>query len=336
MYINKKAVALISGGLDSTLAAILIARQGIEVFGIQFLTVFGCDAEYKGHCVYDVNSLARRFGFHIKLCPAGEEYIRMVENPRFGYGKNMNPCVDCRIFMLSWAKEYAKEVGATFFVTGEVLNQRPMSQRKIRFQEIDKEAQLEGLVVRPLSAKLLPPTIPEIEKIVDREQFYAIKGRSRHVQLQLARELGLQDSEISQPAGGCLLTDPGFSARLNYLFTIKKSNTEKDINLMKIGRHFKLPKNTLLVIARNEEECRILEEQYFDYGVLIKSNALGPTALMVGNLTEDDILLGLKILACYIKKIPPNEQLKFFADNKTYILQELPQPTFAREFLITR
>jgi tRNA U34 2-thiouridine synthase MnmA/TrmU len=318
MQIKKRAVALISGGLDSTLSAIIIAKQGIEVFGIQFLTPFGCDAEYNGHCVYDVNSIAKRFGFHIKLCPAGQDYINMVENPKFGYGKNMNPCIDCRIFMLEWAKDYMKEVGAYFLITGEVLNQRPLSQRKHRFLEIDKSSGLSGFILRPLSAKLLPPTIPEQEGIVDREKLYAIEGRSRHIQLQLAKEFGLQDNEIAQPASGCLLTDPGFSARLKTLFSIKKGNTEKEIKLMKLGRHFKLSENALLIIARNEEESHILEQEFNNLGLLIKSNAVGPTGLIYNSKSEEEIELAVKIISSYYKKLPQNEELKFFIDNKIY------------------
>ncbi len=334
MELNNKAVALLSGGLDSTLATIAIAKQGIQIFGIQFLTPFGCNAEYKGHCVYDVNSLAKRFGFQVKLCPVGNDYIKMVENPKFGYGKNMNPCIDCRIFMLNWAKDYAKEVGATFFITGEVLNQRPMSQKIFRFKEIDREVNLEGLILRPLSAKLLPPTLPEIQKIVDREKLFSIKGRSRHIQIQLAKEFGLENSEVAQPASGCFLTDPAFSLRLKTLFNIKKNNTEKDIDLLKIGRHFKLSDNTIFVVARNETECNILEKEYADFGKLIKPNTVGPLGLITNNPTNNEILLAIKILSFYIKKLPQNEELKFFINDKIYTSQEKVDRIFIEKFLI--
>lgn len=333
MQLNKKAVALLSGGLDSTLATIIIAKQGIEVFALQFLTAFGCDAEYKGHCIHDANTLAQRFGFHIKLCPAGNDYIKMVENPKFGYGKNMNPCIDCRIFMLQWAKDYMKEVGASFIITGEVLNQRPMSQKKFRFLEIDKETGLEGLILRPLSAKLLPLTLPEQYNIVDRNKLYAIEGRSRHIQLQLAKEFGLQENEISQPASGCLLTDPGFSSRLNVLFNIKQGNTEEDIKLLKIGRHFKLS-NAILIIARNEYECKILEEEHNTYTKLIKSNATGPVGLLYNDFSEENIQTAVKILSAYIKKIPEGQKLQFFIDDKIYVPEEKVDKSFAQQFLI--
>lgn len=334
MNINRRAVALLSGGLDSTLATIIVAKQNIEVFGIQFLTPFGCNIEYSGHCVYDVNTIAKRFGFQIKLCPTGKDYIKMVESPKFGYGKNMNPCIDCRIFMLKWAKDYMKEIGATFVITGEVLNQRPMSQKKFRFAQIDTEAGLEGLVLRPLSAKLLPPTLPEQSGIVEREKLFAIEGRSRKVQLQLAREFGLEEHEIAQPASGCLLTDPGFSSRLHTLFSIKKDNTEKDIQLLKIGRHFKLKNNAILVVARNEQECKILEEQFKDCGKLIKSNAAGPAGLLYNNFSEENIEIALKILSTYIKKVPSGQKLQFFIDEKTYTLEEKVDKSFATQFLV--
>ncbi len=335
MELNKKAVSLLSGGLDSTLATIIMAKLGIEVFGIQFLTAFGCDAKYSGHCVHDVNTLANRFGFHIKLCPTGNDYIKMVENPKFGYGKNMNPCVDCRIFMLKWAKDYMQEVGATFVITGEVLNQRPMSQKKFRFLEIDKEVGLEGLILRPLSAKLLPPTFPEQCKIVDREKLYAIEGRSRSIQLKLAREFGLQDDEIPQAASGCLLTDPGFSARLSVLFNMKKGNTEKDIQLMKIGRHFKLKDNCIFIVARNEDECKLLEEEFSNCGKLIKSNAIGPIGLLYNSSSEENIQMAVKILSTYIKKIPPEQKLQFFIEDRTFTIEEKIDKSFPEQFLVT-
>jgi tRNA U34 2-thiouridine synthase MnmA/TrmU len=257
----------------------------------------------------------------------------MVENPKFGYGKNLNPCVDCRVFMLNWAKEYSKEVGASFLVTGEVLNQRPLSQRRFRFIEIDKEVGMEGLILRPLSAKLLPPTLPEKYGIVDREKLYSICGRSRKVQLKLAKEFGLE--EIAQPAGGCLLTSPEFSARLKALFSIKKFNTPKDIQLLKIGRHFKISPNALFIVARDEKECEILEEEFKDCGIIIKSNGKGPIGLLYNSKEESDILTASKILSVYTKKVTPTEECKFYADGIVITLSEKPSFDFIEQFRVT-
>ena len=210
-----KAIALFSGGLDSTLAILTILRQGIDVTAITFLTHFGCDISDKSSCSKDPFSAAEKFGFQVKLCHLADKFIEIVKNPKHGHGRNMNPCIDCRILMLKEAKELMGITGADFIITGEVVSQRPMSQMRNTIYMIDKEAGVSGIVLRPLSAKLLEQTLPETKGIVDRERLYGFHGRSRKPQMALAKELGL--TEYPMPASGCLLTEPNYSYRLREL-----------------------------------------------------------------------------------------------------------------------
>jgi tRNA U34 2-thiouridine synthase MnmA/TrmU len=253
---EKKALALLSGGLDSTLAVKLILSQGIEVFGLNFISPF-CRCNRRSGCRLESKKVADRFAIPLKVIGVGKEYLDVVRNPAYGYGKNMNPCLDCRILMLRKARDYMEQVGASFIITGEVLGQRPMSQYKKAMKLIEREAGLEGLVLRPLSAKLLEPSLPEKAGIVDRKKLLGIKGRSRRPQIQLATELGISDYPC--PAGGCLLTDPGFSRRIRDLFRYSQDPTLNDVELLKIGRHFRLSPYEKVVVGRNEDENKRLK-----------------------------------------------------------------------------
>jgi tRNA U34 2-thiouridine synthase MnmA/TrmU len=206
-----KAIALLSGGLDSTLAAKIVLDLGIELEALNFLTVF-CTCTNKGETCLASQKAVSALGIPLKVLNVSEAYLPVVKNPKHGYGSNMNPCIDCRIFMLKKAKAYMEEIGASFIVTGEVLGERPMSQRRDSMRLIEKEAGLDGLILRPLSAKLLPASIPEKEDWVDREKLLKIQGRSRKPQIHLADHYGIRDYPC--PAGGCLLTDPVFPLRL--------------------------------------------------------------------------------------------------------------------------
>ncbi|NPA58493.1 MAG: hypothetical protein GXN94_04270, partial [Aquificae bacterium] len=246
---KRKAVALYSGGLDSTLAIKLVQNQGIDVVALHFYTGF-CITETKRRrgekkpdgtpYMNPALKYAAKYGFKLEIVDISEEYFNIITNPKYGYGANINPCIDCRAFMYKKAKEIMEEIGADFIVSGEVLNQRPMSQHLKAMKTIEREAGVEGLVLKPLSAKLLPPTIPEIKGWVDREKLEGIAGRSRKRQLQLAKELGID--EFEQPAGGCCyLTDENFARK--YLETLSTENriTREDLYLLTIGRHFRLP-----------------------------------------------------------------------------------------------
>ncbi|MDH5788417.1 MAG: hypothetical protein OEZ40_09030, partial [Candidatus Bathyarchaeota archaeon] len=245
-----KALGLLSGGLDSTLAVKLILDQSIEVETINFVTPF-CLCK-KGGC--GAPEVAKKFNVPLKIMSTGNDYLKIVRTPKHGYGRNMNPCIDCRIFMLKKAKKHAKEVNASFIFTGEVIGERPMSQHRKALKLIEKEAGLEGKILRPLSARLLPETEAEKKGWVNRETFMDIRGRSRKKQIALARKFAVADYPC--PAGGCLLTYKEFADKLRDLFEYKKRISLKDVQLLKSGRHFRYGKNKI-VVGRNESENQI-------------------------------------------------------------------------------
>lgn len=289
--IKRKAVALLSGGLDSLLAVRVILEQGIPVTGVRFITHFGCDPVTSGSCGKDVEPLVKMWGhlgFTVRMSHLGQDYIEMVKNPKFGRGKNMNPCVDCRIMMLDWARETLEREDAGFLVTGEVLNQRPMSQTRDRFRQIDKQLGLERRVLRPLSAKLLEPTLAEEAGVVDRSKLLMISGRGRHRQYEMAKQYGI--TEIPQPSGGCLLTDPGYSARLRDLWDHDPDAGAHDINLLRVGRHFRPTPACKVIVGRNEAECKMLDvfQKPGDALVFLKDHR-GPNILVHGRFGPEEI-----------------------------------------------
>ncbi len=263
-----KAIALLSGGLDSTLAAKIVLEQGIELEALNFLTVF-CTCTNRGETCLASQKAVDALGIPLKVFNVSEEYLDVVKHPKHGYGSNMNPCIDCRIFMMKKAKAYMEETGASFIVTGEVLGQRPMSQRRDAMRLIEKEAGLEGLILRPLSAKFLPASIPEKEGWVDREKLLNIQGRSRKPQIKLAEHFGIRDYPC--PAGGCLLTDPGFAQRMRDLNRYHPDFFLNDVHLLKMGRHFRLSPHLKLVVGRNEEENQKIQTFSQEGDILIKS-----------------------------------------------------------------
>ncbi len=242
-----KALALYSGGLDSILAVKLIERQGIDVVPVHIYTGF---AGRKDKAF--IEEAVKAYGLKEPVVlDAREEFLHILKSPRYGYGKHLNPCIDCKIFFLRKLKELMQKTGAQFAVTGEVLGQRPMSQNKSAMLLIEKESSLKGLIVRPLSAKLLPPSIPEEKGWIKRDELCGISGRGRKIQLKLAEEFGLK--KIPTPAGGCLLTDPTFSRRLKILMDVVEETGWEEIELIKMGRMF-LINGCILLVARNEKE----------------------------------------------------------------------------------
>jgi len=247
-----KALALLSGGLDSILATKLILDQGIEVVAVAFVLPVAAEKED-----YAKNT-AKRFSIPLIRVEVGDEYLDVIRNPKYGYGSGMNPCIDCRIYMLREAKRIANEINAKFIVTGDVLGERPMSQHRKALMLEEKEAGLENLILRPLSAKLLPETIPEREGWVDRSTLLAIKGRSRKPQIALAKKFGLED-EYPSPSGGCLLTYKEFASKVRDLFEHKEKVTKRDVLLLRIGRHFRFA-TSKIIVGRNEAENELLLE----------------------------------------------------------------------------
>ncbi len=263
-----KALGLISGGLDSYLAAKMVLDQGIEVEVIHFLTGFGIKQSdvYAGHVAEEDLSqsaaahCAKKLGVPFICLDKSEEYMPVLTSPRYGYGANINPCIDCKIFMLSHAKHLLKERSAQFIFTGEVLGQRPMSQRRETLKWIEIDPGLAGMVLRPLSAQLLDPTIPEIKGWVDRTKLGAISGRSRKPQLELVRQWGLEYRP--NPAGGCChLINPDYAARLRDFFDHygQAALNREEIILLNVGRHFRLTPDLKIIVGRNHTENEILK-----------------------------------------------------------------------------
>ncbi|MCL5024791.1 MAG: 7-cyano-7-deazaguanine synthase [Nitrospirae bacterium] len=293
-----KAVALLSGGLDSTLAVLVLLRQGIEVTAVTFLTHFGCDISDSSSCSRNPFPAAGKFGFEVKLCHLADGFVDIVKNPKHGHGRNMNPCIDCRILMLREAGELMGLIGADFVATGEVLGQRPMSQRRDTLNLIDREAGLKGSVLRPLSAKLMTETVPEREGLVRRELLYGFNGRSRKPQMALAKELGLTD--YPAPAGGCLLTEPNFSWRLKELLANTPDPSLDDLHLLRVGRHFRLSPACKAIVGRDEKENAALESYADQSSYLLRVENVGsPVVLLSGEGSADFIPLAASLCARY-------------------------------------
>jgi tRNA U34 2-thiouridine synthase MnmA/TrmU len=330
-----KAIALLSGGLDSTLAARVLLEQGIELEALNFITVF-CNCTHRDESCLASQKAVATLGIPLKVMNVSEEYLDVVKHPEHGYGSNMNPCIDCRIFMLKKAKAYMEERGASFIVTGEVLGQRPMSQRKEAMALIDRKAGLEGLILRPLSAHLLRMTIPEREGWVDRKKLLAIQGRSRKPQMKLAEAFGIRDYPC--PAGGCLLTDPQFSKRMKDLLTYQADFGLNDVHLLKVGRHFRLSPQVKLVVGRNEEENqRIKTFAREDDGLLKVVHYPGPLTLVRGEAEEDRVEVAAALTARYSKaKDLERVEISFSRNGKDRSLWVAPLPEAKlREWMIS-
>lgn len=294
---NKKALALLSGGLDSILAIRLMLEQGIEVEAINFLTVF-CTCTRKG-CKHAGTAAAEMLKVPLKVVNIAEEYLKVIKNPKHGYGSHMNPCIDCRIMIFKKAKEHMASIGASFIVTGEVLGERPMSQRRDAILLIEKEAGLKGLVLRPLSAKLFEPTIPEKEGMVDRNKLLDISGRSRKPQIALAEGFDIKDYPC--PAGGCLLTDPEFAKRIEDLIKYDSLNMA-NVKLLKVGRHFRLAKDAKLIIGRDEAENSLVEAQAKDGDICFRlEDYPGPFSILRGNADSGLLKYAASIVAYHTK-----------------------------------
>jgi len=278
-----KALVLLSGGLDSMLAVRLMLKQAVEAEAVHFRTPFsGQDAMF-------VERFCRDLGIKLHTITLEDEFLEVVVAPRHGHGSEMNPCIDCRILELKKAKELAEKIGAEFLVTGEVLGERPFSQRKDVILHIEREAGLEGKVLRPLSAKLLPETEPEKKGYINREKLMAIEGRRRTPQIALAKELGIV--EYPNPAGGCLLTEPRFADRLREHLGHEEGLTAFDVELLRIGRHFRVG-NAKVVVGRNEKENEKLQsiaKTNRNVSTLEVKDHMSPTTVVVGEANAETI-----------------------------------------------
>jgi tRNA-specific 2-thiouridylase len=307
---QRKAVALISGGLDSMLAARVMLEQGIQVQGINFYTGFCVEGHTHAIRKRDRqrpkrnNALwvAQQLGIKLHIVDIVEEYKDVVLNPRHGYGAHLNPCLDCKIFMVRKALEWIGAHRFDFIITGEVIGQRPMSQRKDTMPVVARESGARDLLVRPLCARNLPPSLPEREGWVDRERLYAFNGRSRKPQMALAQRFGIQD--YAQPAGGCcFLTDAQYSVKLADLWKAQGERRYEldDIILLKLGRHIRPRPHFKLIIAREEGEGRFMQGYRNRYTSLCTLSHPGPLALIDGRPRSEDVELSARTIARYSK-----------------------------------
>jgi len=303
---QRKAVALISGGLDSLLAAKVMLEQGIHVEGINFYTGFCVEGHTHAIRKKDKakpkrnNALwsAEQLGIKLHIIDVIEEYKDVLINPKHGYGANMNPCLDCKVFMVSKAKEWADENGFDFIITGEVIGQRPMSQRRETMPIISEESGADDRLLRPLCAQNLPETLPEREGWVNRDELHDFSGRTRKPQMALAEKFGFDD--YAQPAGGCcFLTDKAYSVKLTDLWASrgKREYEIDDIMLLKVGRHFRPKPNFKIIVAREEGENNFLQGYKKLFITLRTMSHKGPLTLLDGTASDEDLELAAKIVA---------------------------------------
>lgn len=301
------AVALLSGGLDSSLAVRMMIEQGVEVEAVAIKTPF-CDFDCGKGCGHRVKEVADELGIKLKTVYFGEEYLRMLKKPKHGYGSGMNPCIDCRAMMYRAAKDHMDNIGADFVVTGEVLYQRPMSQNDRALRIIEDETGMAGKVLRPLSAKHLPQTEAEKSGLVKRDELGDIKGRSRKCQLQMAKQFGIE--EPPNAAGGCLLTDPAFSKRvedaIDHAADIPSLN---DIELLKAGRHFRLDKSSKLVIGRKRDENEMISALATSSDIVLEArDYVGPTCLLRSDAHSNDAITFAAQIALRYSDAPKDEE----------------------------
>jgi tRNA U34 2-thiouridine synthase MnmA/TrmU len=290
-----KAVGLLSGGLDSTLAARLMLEEGIEVHAVTFTHPFD---ERKGSAV-DV-AVSQLDGIPLERIAMDEDFLTLVRAPRHGHGSALNPCIDCRIMTLRRAAERMRAIGARFLFTGEVLGQRPMSQHRRALDIIDSESGLAGSILRPLSAALLPPTVPETEGWVRRDRLLELRGRTRKPQMALAKQFGISD--YPTPAGGCLLTDKHFAARLRDYFAHAAEPRMRDMPLLTVGKHFRLAGGDKAVVARNQAEGERLSRLARPEDHLLEPQFSGPVTVLQGTAVDDAVKL---LLQHCRKELPP-------------------------------
>ena len=294
-----KAIALLSGGLDSMLAIRAVQLQGVEIEALNFRTQFAC-------CRETATRAARLLDVPLTVLAEEDAYLDVIRHPKFGYGRGANPCVDCRIFMFQRARRYMDEVGGELVVSGEVLGQRPMSQKRRDLMIIERHSGLEGRLLRPLSAHRLPPTLAEQSGAIDRARLYDFSGRSRKGLIALGRQFGFPDEEMPSPSTGCMLTQQSFAPRVYDLVRWDAENSPWDFALLKVGRHLRLDSETKVVVGRRESENQHLQRIAAEptsraSAVLVPQNFQGPTALIVGPATPEalDFAGGLILRFCH-------------------------------------
>lgn len=321
-----RALALFSGGLDSMLAIKTISDMGIEVVALYIKIGFGGTKDIDD----TLKARAKSAGAKLEIIDVREEYIqKILFNPVHGYGKNFNPCIDCHAFMFRVAKGLLPRYDASFIITGEVLGQRPMSQRSDALRLVSKLANdiEEKLILRPMSAKLMEPTTPEIKSWVDREKLLDISGRGRDKQLALAKEFGWEDYE--SPGGGCLLTDPHYSQKIKEHIAFDEFDVD-DIEVLKFGRHFRLPDGAKLIVGRNEDDNSFIESLKSSKFIGFKLPVVGPSSAISKNSTIKDKELGAKIALTYAKS--ENCKYDISIDNQIFSISPFASRDEVREY----
>jgi len=332
------ALALFSGGLDSILACRVVAAQGIRVAAVKFVTPF-FDYELLTAPDRYRQEIFRKYGIDVHVEDLSTGYLDLLHHPRHGFGKHFNPCIDCKIQMLNRAREMMADIGASFLVTGEVLGQRPMSQRRHSLRVIERDSGSDRLLLRPLSAKLLPETEAEANGLIDRGKLLNLNGRSRSRQIALAREFGIMD--FPNASGGCILTDVNLSPRIARIyegdFMVRPEEiTVEDVRLLLLGRQFRLPGNGWLILGRNNEENELLLAiAQAEDAVLSMPVRPGPTALLRRAAIAyeddasrlDDLRLAASLVVRFGKKTvggAPETDVRLSLGNKTEVLTVSP------------
>jgi tRNA-specific 2-thiouridylase len=311
-----RAIALLSGGLDSLLAVKVLQEQGIEVVGLTFESpFFGPKNAKRG---------AEQLGIELIVKDISEEELELVKNPPHGFGKQMNPCIDCHAQMFRKAGEMLSE-GYDFIATGEVLGERPMSQNLGSLNVVARNSGYADLLLRPLSAKRLKPTKPEREGLVDRERLLDLEGRSRKPQLELAKKFGIKS--YVQPAGGCLLTDPQYSIRLKELLKFDPDATVDDAKLLGMGRHFRSRNGAKIVVGRDKGDNERIRAFAKGGDVVIVSDITpGPTAIVRGSGGEEDVELAARIVASFADNKGREVDMELIAGEKSGRIKAAPSP----------
>lgn len=287
-----RALAMVSGGLDSILAAKLIKDQGIDVIGICFKSYFFNE--------FNARRMTEQVGIRLEVVDFSEEHFEMVKNPKHGRGKNMNPCIDCHAMMMRYSGELLKKFDADFIITGEVLNQRPMSQNKQALNTVRKESGFSDKILRPLCALNLEPTQMEIDGLVDREKLLKLSGRSRKPQMELAEKWGIK--EYPSPAGGCKLTEPNYAIRLKNELDRNENISPKEIALLRYGRHFISPEGKTIIVSRTGEEGEAIKKLLNkEDTVFIPSSHMGAMGVIHGDASEEDKKLACRLVSRYSK-----------------------------------
>jgi tRNA-uridine 2-sulfurtransferase len=313
-----RAVALFSGGLDSMLAVRILQEQGFEVEALNIRTPFEC-------CKTPATQAAVDLGIRMTVVSVKDDYLELIRRPVYGYGKGVNPCIDCRIYLTKMGKRFMEQADACVVVTGEVAGQRPMSQKRWQLDLIAKHSGLEGRLLRPLSAKLLKPTEPELEGLIDRDKLFDFHGRSRTGLIELAGRFGIH--EIPQPSTGCALTETSFAPRVMDLMDHSAAASRWDFELLSTGRHVRVDAESKVVVGRNEKENGMIEsffdrEDASESALLVPEDFLGPSVLLIGKVTDRALEITAGLLLRYTRRYDPQDgQIRVAHQGRSRVLR---------------